>query len=120
MQLVLKAAAAFYAADQRYSNGALGITKDVEMVHQLPLWPSLVAGVVVFGVALVLCVAFVGQAQRKNTLRRGKTRVRVPKSTTSVAGKGALRFAYLSARRGVPGLFDGYCPRMGGSTSHPL
>ena len=100
VQLVLKAAAAFYAADQRYSNGALGITKDVEMVHQLPLWPSLVAGVVVFGVALVLCVAFVGQAQRKNTLRRGKTRVRVPKSTTSVAGKGALRFAYLSARRG--------------------
>lgn len=100
IQLVLQVAAAFYAADQRYSNGALGITMDTEMVQQLPLWPSLVAGIVVFVVALVLCLAFVGQAQRKNTLRRGKSRVRVPKSRTSVAGKGALRFAWLSARRG--------------------
>lgn len=100
VRLVLNIAEAFYAADQRYSNGALGMTKEAEMVQQLPLWPSLVAGLVVFTVALIMCVAFVGQAQRKNTLRRGKTRVRVPKSTTSVAGQGALRFAYLSARRG--------------------
>ena len=98
--LALRAATAFYAADQRYSNGALGITKEVTQTQGLALWPSLVAAVVVFVVALVLCVAFVGQAQRKNTLRRGKTRVRVPKSKTSTAGKGAVRFAWLSARRG--------------------
>lgn len=98
--MALRAAAAFYAADQRYSNGALGITKEVTQTQQLALWPSLVAALVVFITALVLCVAFVGQAQRKNTLRRGKTRVRVPNSKTSVAGKGAVRFAWLSVRRG--------------------
>ena len=98
--LTLRAAAAFYAADQRYSNGALGVTKEVTQEQALTLWPSLVAATVVFVLALVLCVAFVGQAQRKNTLRRGKTRVRVPNSKTSVAGKGAPRFAWLSARRG--------------------
>lgn len=98
--LALHAAEAFYAADQRYSNGALGVTKEVAQSQQLALWPSLVSAAVVFVLALVLCVAFVGQAQRKNTLRRGKTRVRVPKSKTSVAGKGAVRFAWLSARRG--------------------
>lgn len=98
--MALRAATAFYAADQRYSNGALGITKEVAQTQQLALWPSLVAAVVVFVMALVLCMAFVGQAQRKNTLRRGKTRVRVPNSKTSVAGKGAVRFAWLSARRG--------------------
>lgn len=98
--LALHAAEAFYAADQRYSNGALGVTKEVAQSQHLALWPSLVSAAVVFVLALVLCVAFVGQAQRKNTLRRGKTRVRVPKSKTSVAGKGAVRFAWLSARRG--------------------
>lgn len=98
--LALHAAEAFYAADQRYSNGALGVTKEVAQSQQLALWPSLVSAAVVFVLALVLCVAFVGQAQRKNTLRRGKTRVRVPKSKTSIAGKGAVRFAWLSARRG--------------------
>ncbi len=98
--LALQAAEAFYAADQRYSNGALGVTKEAELVQQLPLWPTLVAGLVVFAAALVLCIVFVGQAQRKNTLRRGKARVKAPRSATSVAGKGALRFAWLSACRG--------------------
>ena len=98
--LALQGARALYAADRRYSNGALGATKEVELPQQVPLWPALVAGVVVFVAALILCVAFVGQAQRKNTLRQGKTRVRVPRSGTSVAGKGAVRFAWLSARRG--------------------
>lgn len=98
--LALRAAAAFYAADQRYSNGAIGVTKEITQTQQLALWPSLVAAAVVFVLALVFCVAFVGQAQRKNTLRRGKTRVRVPRSKTCVAGKGAVRFAWLSMRRG--------------------
>ena len=49
VRLVLNIAEAFYAADQRYSNGALGMTKEAEMVQQLPLWPSLVAGLVVSG-----------------------------------------------------------------------
>lgn len=59
---------------------------------------------------MVLCALFTQLAQRKNTLRRGKSRVRVPRSGTSITGKGAMRFAWLSARRGgwrsmvVPGV----------------
>lgn len=98
--LALQAAQSLYAADRRYSDGALGITKEVELPQHVPLWPTLVAGAVVLVAALLLCVVFLRQAQQKNTLRRGKTKVRVPRSGTSVAGKGALRFAWLSARRG--------------------
>ena len=98
--LALQAAQALYAADRRYSDGALGISKEMELTQQVPLWPAMIAGVVVFVVALLLCVAFLRQAQQKNTLRRGKSRVRVPRSGTSTVGAGALRFAWLSARRG--------------------
>lgn len=98
--LALQAAQALYAADRRYSDGALGASKEMELTQQVPLWPALVAGAVVFMVALLLCVAFVHQAQQKNTLQQGKSRVRVPRSGTNTAGSGALRFAWLSARRG--------------------
>lgn len=98
--LALHAASAFYAADQRYSNGALGVAKEGVPAQQMAVWPSLLAAGVVLVLALVLCMAFVGQAQRKNTLRRGKSRVRVPNCKTSMWGQGAIRFAWLSARRG--------------------
>lgn len=98
--LALQTAQALYAADRRYSDGALGVSKDMEPSQSIPLWPALAAGVVVFVVALLLCVAFLRQARQKNTLRQGKSRVRVPRSGTSTAGAGALRFAWLSARRG--------------------
>ena len=98
--LALQTAQALYAADRRYSDGALGVSKDMELSQSIPLWPALAAGVVVFVVALLLCVAFLRQAWQKNTLRQGKSWVRVPRSGTSTAGAGALRFAWLSARRG--------------------
>ena len=98
--LALHTAQALYAADRRYSDGALGVSKDMEPSQSIPLWPALAAGVVVFVVALLLCVAFLRQAWQKNTLRQGKSWVRVPRSGTSTAGAGALRFAWLSARRG--------------------
>lgn len=98
--LALQGAQALYAADQRYSNGALGTTKEAELPQQVPLWPAWVAAVIVFLLALVLCAVFTRVAQRKNTLNRGKSRVRAPRSGTSTAGKGAVRFALLSARRG--------------------
>lgn len=98
--LALQAAQSLYAADRRYSDGALGITKEIELPEQVPVWPAVLSAVIVFILALVLCVAFIRQAQQKNVLRRGKTRIRVPRSGTSVAGTGALRFAWLSARRG--------------------
>ena len=98
--LALQGAQALYAADQRYSSGALGTTKEAELPQQVPLWPAWVAAVIVFLLALVLCALFTRVAQRKNTLNRGKSRVRAPRSGTSTAGKGAVRFAWLSARRG--------------------
>ena len=108
--LALQGARALYAADQRYSNGALGTTKEAELPQQVPLWPAWASAVIVFLLAMVLCALFTQLAQRKNTLRRGKSRVRVPRSGTSITGKGAMRFAWLSARRGgwrsmvVPGV----------------
>lgn len=108
--LALQGARALYAADQRYSNGALGTTKEAELPQHVPLWPAWASAVIVFLLAMVLCALFTQLAQRKNTLRRGKSRVRVPRSGTSITGKGAMRFAWLSARRGgwrsmvVPGV----------------
>ena len=86
--LALQGARALYAADRRYSNGALGTTKEVELPQQVPLWPALVAGVVVFVAALTLCVAFVGQAQRKTHFASVKPGCVYPAAAPVSQGRG--------------------------------
>ena len=67
---------------------------------RLPLWPNLLAMLGIVMLAAVFCLLFLRRARRSGTRRRGKSRVRVPHGKTSVQGKGGLRFAMLSIRRG--------------------
>ena len=100
IRLGTEAAQKMYMADQRYSESAIGFMKEAAFSMEIPSWPAWCAGLAVFLAALVLCAAFLRMAQRQSVAKRGKQRIRVPKGGTSVAGRGALRFALLSARRG--------------------
>ena len=89
-----------YATDTRYSEAANGIVKEAVRVDTLPVWPAPAAGTAVFLAALALCLVFLRHARKENAPKRGKVSVRVPKGRTSIGGRGALRFAILSSRRG--------------------
>ena len=92
--------ASMYQGDQRYSEAAVGFVKEAAFVQEIPQWPALCAGAAVFVAALVLCALFLQMARRQTAAKRGKQRIHVPKGGTSTMGRGALRFAFLSARRG--------------------
>ena len=94
------AAEALYTADLRYSNAALGVIRQAPAADSVPPWCATLAGVAVLVTALILCLVFLRQARRENAPKRGRTSVRVPKGGTSLSGRGAARFALLSARRG--------------------
>lgn len=100
IQAALSAARDLYAADLRYSEAAVGVTKELALVDTAPAWPALVSGAGVFLAAMVLCSAFIGAARRQAAPRRGRTSVRIPRGGTSLWGRGAARFAMLSAKRG--------------------
>jgi len=100
ISLATAATQTMYAADQRYSEAAIGFVKEGTFTGQIPKWPALFAGIAIFLAALLLCLVFLRMARRQTVAKRGKQRIRVPKSGTSVAGRGAIRFAFLSARRG--------------------
>ena len=89
-----------YATDTRYSEAAAGLIREPLGSKGVPGWPAPAAGAAVFLAALALCLAFLRHARRENAPKRGKVSVRVPKGRTSLGGRGALRFAVLSARRG--------------------
>lgn len=89
-----------YAVDQSYSAASVGVARDFAGFDTVPKWPAAVSGVLVFALALVLCLLFQGQARRQSVPKKGRTYVREPRGGTSVAGSKALRFALLSARRG--------------------
>ncbi|MBD5132911.1 MAG: hypothetical protein HDT38_00330 [Clostridiales bacterium] len=89
-----------YATDTRYSEASTGIVKEWTATDAIPSWPAPAAGGMVFLAALALCLVFLRHARKENAPKRGKVSVRVPKGRTSVAGRGSLRFAVLSARRG--------------------
>lgn len=88
-----------YATDTRYSEAANGIAKEWADAEAVPSWPAPAAGLAVFLAALALCLIFLRHARRENAPKRGNVSVRAPRGRTSVAGRGGLRFAVLSARR---------------------
>lgn len=97
----MDAAARLYIVDTRYSDAAIGVLREAETQLSVPGWTAAAAGGAVFLCAMALCFVFLGEAQRENAPRRGNIkRTQVPKGKTSTAGRGALRFALLSARRG--------------------
>ncbi len=84
----------------RYSETSLGIVKETVFDPQVPLWPNILAALGILALALLFCLLFLRLACRGGTRRQGKSRVRVPRGKTSVRGRGGLRFALLSIRRG--------------------
>lgn len=89
-----------YAGDLRYSEAAIGFVKEASFTQEIPRWPAVYAGAAVFLAALLLCAVFLQMARRQSVAKRGKQRIHVPRGGTSTMGRGALRFASLSARRG--------------------
>jgi len=83
-----------------FSEMLLGSIKEPELQVSVPPWPILRLILGIIAVAVLFCLLFLRTAYRGGTLRRGKSRVRVPKGKTSLAGRGSLRFALLSIRRG--------------------
>ena len=83
-----------------YSETSLGIVKQTAFDPKAPLWPNLIAALGIVALALLFCLLFLRLARRGGTRKRGKSRVHVPHGVTSVHGRGGLRFALLSIRRG--------------------
>lgn len=97
---VLVLAQRLFSTDTLYSNAALGVIRELPKASGISVWYALAVGASVFLAALILCLAFLRRARREDTLKKGKTTVRLPKGKTSLFGKGAARFALLSAKRG--------------------
>ena len=100
IQMALEVAKSLYTVDGRYSEAAMGFVRQEGAAIETPLWPAIAAFGAAFALALVLCLIFLRLSRKQNTPKRGKQTVRVPKSGTSIRGKGAVRFAVLSAKRG--------------------
>ena len=100
LRAALTSAQGLYAVDQRYSEAVIGTEIETWTTEQIPGWPAAAAGLSVSILALVLCLLFLSQARRQSTPKQGRLSVRVPRSGTSTAGSGSLRFALISARRG--------------------
>lgn len=100
LQAALSAAQGLYTVDRRYSEAAIGATREMPDMGALPGWPAAAAAAAVLATAILLCLAFLSLARRQATPKRGKTAVRVPRRGTSVQGRGSARFALLSALRG--------------------
>lgn len=100
LDAALTAARSLYAVDERFSESAVGVSLPAASLDAIPGWPAWAAGLGIFCAALLLCLLFLGQALRRSAPRRGRRKTRAPKGATSVRGRGAGRFALLSARRG--------------------
>lgn len=96
----MEASQRLYTVDPRYSDAAIGMVRERPAYGGTPAWCGPAAGGAVFLAALALCLVFLRRACRESAPRRGRQSVRVPRGGTSTAGRGAVRFALLSARRG--------------------
>lgn len=100
IKIALGAARSLYASDTRYSESVMGIIREVPEVQSVPPIYSIITGLAVFIAAIILCVFFIRHARHANTPKRGKSSTGIPKGSTSISGRGAMRFAVMSARRG--------------------
>lgn len=100
IELAFAAASSMYVVDDRFSESVVGIVKETVGAGETSAEPAIAAFVFVFALSLVLCWIFLFAARKKTTPKRGRVSVRVPRGKSSYWGRGALRFARLSARRG--------------------
>ena len=84
----------------RFSEALISSVKDVVLHVRAPVWPMLALVICIVSLSLLLNALFVAVAYQGGALRRGKSRVRVPRGKTSVFGAGSVRYALLSLRRG--------------------
>ncbi len=83
-----------------YSETAIGVRKTVELSAPRSVLPTLAAWAGMMLLSLAFCLIFMRRAYRAGTFDRGSSRVRVPSGRTSAAGRGSIRFAALSIKRG--------------------
>ncbi|MBQ6655098.1 MAG: ABC transporter permease [Erysipelotrichaceae bacterium] len=83
-----------------YSETSRGMVKQMTFDISIPIWPNLAAALGIIALALLFCLLFLRLASRSWLRKKGKSRVRVPHGRTSRHGRGGLRFAMLSIRRG--------------------
>ncbi|MBR0153095.1 MAG: hypothetical protein IJM26_04855 [Lachnospiraceae bacterium] len=83
-----------------YSETMLGVRLEHELAMSADYRAVPVCVILVMAAALLLCLAFVPSAFAQGSLKRGRSRVRVPQGRTGSIGRGSLRFALLSIRRG--------------------
>ena len=83
-----------------YSETALGVRKQIELSAGHSVIPAVVAWLGMTLLALLFCLIFMRRAIRAGTFERGSSRMRIPRGTTSTAGRGSVRFAALSIKRG--------------------
>lgn len=88
----------YYSAD-KYSDTAVGMVNTINTTRVTTFMPSLISALFVFVLSMVLCAFFLRMARQRDTVKRGKVKVRVPRSGTDSHGRGALRFARISAKR---------------------
>ena len=100
--MIAKTAAAAQSGESalRYSETSIGIIKQTAFNPQVPVWPGVLAALGIVVLALVFCILFLRLAKKGETRKRGRIRVHVPHGVTYVFGRGGLRFALLSIRRG--------------------
>ena len=86
----------------RFSETLVSTVKKAEIKIDIPVWPMIVVILLIILLALIMCFLFLRVAYRGGTLRKGKSKVPVPRGKTNTFGSGSFRYALLSLRRGGP------------------
>ncbi len=100
VEMALSAASSMYTVDSRYSESAIGLVRETVAAGKASSAPAIAAFVFVFVLSLIFCWIFLFLARKTTAPKRGKLSVRLPKGKSSYRGRGAMRFARLSAGRG--------------------
>ena len=100
VSLTVAGTASLYAMDTRYSEAAVGLTKAVETVMPGTLGVSLVCIVLILAAACLLGLFFLILAMNRNRPARGRQKLSVPEDTTSIRGRGVLRYGRVFFERG--------------------
>lgn len=101
VMLVRKKAEADYVAAPPYSDLSIGAVKQTRLLHvESSVLPGVAIALATVLLAVLFSAVFLAYAVRGSHNKRGKTGVRIPAGKTTVFGKGAARFAAVSAMRG--------------------
>ena len=83
-----------------YSETMLGVSKTASLTMPADMSAVWICGGIMILASAVFCALFLRSAFRNVGFRKGVSKARVPKGKTSLFGRGSLRFALLSIKRG--------------------